>query len=70
MHFDDFEICDKRAAHPSAEIYALLRARKDFGFKNHIPRAGLSEPTRLKEWRELQSKTELTSWVYSQRLLH
>jgi four helix bundle protein len=57
MRFEDLEVW-KRSARLSAEIYKVLSACKDYGFKDQITRSGLSVPSNIAEGMERKSVKE------------
>ena len=60
--FEDLDVW-KRSAQLSAELYNATATLKDFGFRDHITKTGLSIPSNIAEGCERGSKKELAAFL-------
>src|SRR5688572_26366837 len=60
--FEDLDVW-KRSAQLSAELYNATATLKDFGFRDHITKTGLSIPSNIAEGCERGSKKELAIFL-------
>jgi len=62
MRFEDLEVW-KRAVKLSADIYNYMKRCKDYGFRDHICKSGLSVPSNIAEGFERLSQKECINFL-------